>query len=112
MTSRPRSSSRNHSSRYIATRRTTPSWTKPAPRCTIRHAPRRRGANAQVSEDGTRVTGRRPLAPKLEHARGETAERSLISVVTQGYLLILQGIASITCLFLPFLLEPKWSQAR
>ena len=35
------------------------------------------GANAQVSEDGTRITGRRPLAPKLEHAHGETVERSL-----------------------------------
>jgi hypothetical protein len=26
------------------------------------------GANASVFEKGTRVTGRRPLAPKLEHA--------------------------------------------
>jgi len=37
------------------------------------------GANAQVSEEGTRVTGRRPLAPKLEYAREETVERSLFS---------------------------------
>ncbi len=39
-------------------------------------------------------------------------ELSLFSaVVTQSYLLILQGIASISCLILSFLLEPKWSQA-
>jgi hypothetical protein len=70
------------------------------------------GANAQVSEDGTHVTGRRPLAPKLEHARGEMVERSLFRAgFSQSYLLILQVIASISCLILSFLLEPKWSQA-
>jgi hypothetical protein len=35
------------------------------------------GANAQVSEEGAHITGREPRAPKLEHARGEMAERSL-----------------------------------
>jgi hypothetical protein len=35
------------------------------------------GANAQVSEEGTHVTGCQPRAPKLEHAHGETVERSL-----------------------------------
>jgi hypothetical protein len=34
------------------------------------------------------------------------------AVVAQSYLLILQGIASISCLILSFLLEPKWSQAK
>jgi hypothetical protein len=56
------------------------------------------GANAQVSEDGTHVTGRRPLAPKLEHARGEMVERSLFRAgFSQSYLLILQGLAPNTC---------------
>jgi hypothetical protein len=35
------------------------------------------GANASVFEKGTRVTGRQPGAPKLEHAHGEMVERSL-----------------------------------
>jgi hypothetical protein len=71
------------------------------------------GANAQVSEESAHVTGHQPRAPKLEHARGEMVERSLFrAVVTQSYLLILLGIASTSCLFLSFLLEPKWSQAR
>jgi len=35
-------------------------------------------------------------------------ERSLFSVAGQSYLVILQGIASISCLFLSFLLD--WSQ--
>jgi hypothetical protein len=38
------------------------------------------GANVQVSEDGTRVTGRRPLAPNWNRPRGETVERSLFSL--------------------------------
>jgi hypothetical protein len=44
---------------------------------------------------------------------GEMVERSLFrAVVTQNYLLILQGIAPKACLILfSFLLEPKWSQA-
>jgi hypothetical protein len=44
--------------------------------------------------------------------RKEMAERSLFrAVVTQSYLLILLDIALYFCLILPFLLEPKWSQA-
>ena len=34
------------------------------------------------------------------------------AVAAQGYLLILRGLARTSCLFLSFLLEPKWSQAK
>jgi hypothetical protein len=53
------------------------------------------------------------IAAQLEGSGGErTAERSLFrAVVTQSYLLILQGIALNSYLILTFLLEPKWSQA-
>jgi hypothetical protein len=54
-----------------------------------------------------------PNSSNIVLYEGEMGERSLFrAVVTKSYLLILQGIASISCLILPFLLEPKWSQAR
>jgi hypothetical protein len=63
------------------------------------------GANAQVSEEGTHVTGRQP-SPQLLHAHGEMVARNLFSVVTQSYLLILQHIAqNSNCFCLSY-----WSQ--
>ncbi len=38
-------------------------------------------------------------------------ERGLFSVVNQSCLLIMQDLASLPCLILSSLLEPKWSQA-
>jgi len=59
-----------------------------------------------------------PVLPSFQNSSAssyvirERIERSLFrAVVTQSYLLILQGITSISCLILSSLLEPKWSRA-
>jgi hypothetical protein len=64
------------------------------------------GANAQVFEEGTHISARTGTCPRV-NGRAQPFQ-----VVTQSYLLILQGIASISYLILSFLLEPKMEPSK
>jgi hypothetical protein len=70
---------------------------------------------ARIGDSSTELPEFSPILAQTGSVmrQSETVEHSLFSVVTQSYLLILQGIASISCLILSFLFgSPKWSPSK